>query len=155
MAVYVLMWATQLSRYSDWLWAGWSGIESRWGGDFPSIQTSSGAHPAPFKMGTGSFPGVKCGRGVLLTTHPLLVPRSWKSRAIPVPTLWACNGIILPYICLYGRTKVEEMWELSVVFMLELFDLLTLSINHSTFTIRIETESFMDRISVLQAEELV
>ena len=21
-------------------------------------------------MGTGSFPGVKCGRGVLLTTHP-------------------------------------------------------------------------------------
>jgi len=33
-------------------------------------------------MGTGSFPGVKCGRGVLLTTHPLLVPRSWKSRAI-------------------------------------------------------------------------
>jgi len=27
-------------------------------------------------MGTGSFPGVKCGRGVLLTTHPFLVPRS-------------------------------------------------------------------------------
>jgi len=29
--------------------------------------------------GYQSFPGVKCGRGVLLTTHPLLVPRSWKS----------------------------------------------------------------------------
>ena len=39
------------------------------------------------KMGTGSFPGVKCGPGVLLTTHPLLVPRSRKSRAIPLPTL--------------------------------------------------------------------
>ena len=39
------------------------------------------------QMGTGSFPGVKCGRGVPLTTHPLLVPRSWKSRAIPLPTL--------------------------------------------------------------------
>ena len=26
---------------------------------------------APCKMGTGSFPGVKCDRGVLLTTHPL------------------------------------------------------------------------------------
>ena len=38
---------------------------------------------------TGSFPGVKCGRGVLLTTHPLLVPRSWKSRVIPLTTLWA------------------------------------------------------------------
>jgi len=27
-------------------------------------------------MGTGSFPGVRCGRGVMLTLHPLLVPRS-------------------------------------------------------------------------------
>jgi len=35
-------------------------------------------------MGTGSFLGVKCGRGVLLTTNPLLAPRSWKSRAIPL-----------------------------------------------------------------------
>jgi len=26
----------------------------------------------PVKIGTGSFPGVKCGRGVLLTTYPLL-----------------------------------------------------------------------------------
>jgi len=34
-------------------------------------------------MGTGSFPGVKCGRGVLLTTHPLLVPRSWPSGPHP------------------------------------------------------------------------
>ena len=29
----------------------------------------------------------RAGGGVLLTTHPLLVPRSWKSRAIPLPTL--------------------------------------------------------------------
>jgi len=35
-------------------------------------------------MGTGSFPGVKCGWGVLVTTHSLLEPRSWKSRAIPL-----------------------------------------------------------------------
>jgi len=26
-------------------------------------------------MGTGSFPGVRCGRGVTLTPHPLLVPK--------------------------------------------------------------------------------
>ena len=70
-------------------WAGRSGIESRWGRDFPSVQTGPGAHPASCKMGAGSFQGVKCGRGVLLTTHPLLVPRSWKSRAIHLPTLWA------------------------------------------------------------------
>ena len=73
----------------DCLRAGRSGIESRWGRDFPPVQTSPGAHPAFCTMGTGSFPGVKCGRGVLLTTHLLLVPRSWKSRAIPLPTLWA------------------------------------------------------------------
>ena len=52
------------------------GIESRWGRDFPPLQTGPGAHPASSTMGTGSFPGVKCGRGVLLTTHPLLAPRS-------------------------------------------------------------------------------
>jgi hypothetical protein len=27
-------------------------------------------------MGTGSFPGVRCGRGVTLTPHTLLVQRS-------------------------------------------------------------------------------
>ena len=85
--------ALNSSRYSDWLRAGRSGIESRWGRDFPPVQTGPGAHPASCKMGTGSFPGVKCGRGVLLTTHPLLVPRSWKSRAIPLPTLWATPGL--------------------------------------------------------------
>ena len=48
-------------------------------------------------MGTGSFPGVKCGRDVLLNTHPLhgrvelyLYPPSGPHRA--------CNGITLPYI---------------------------------------------------------
>ena len=73
--------------------AGRSGIESRWGTDFLPVQTGPGAHPASCKMGTGSFPGVKCGRGVLLTTHPLLVPRSWKSIAIPLPSLWATPGL--------------------------------------------------------------
>jgi len=36
---------------------------------------------------------VKCGWGVLPTTHPLLVPRSWNSRAILIPTLWAALGL--------------------------------------------------------------
>jgi len=63
------------------------------GRDFPSVQTGPGAHPASRKMGTGSFPGLKCGRGVLLNTHLLLVPRSWKSRAIYLPTTWATPGL--------------------------------------------------------------
>ena len=46
------------------------GNESRWGRDFPH---RPGAHQASCTMGTGSFPGVKSGRGVTLTPHPLLV----------------------------------------------------------------------------------
>jgi len=41
------------------LQAGRSGIESRWGRDFPPVQTDPGAHPASCKLGTGSFPGVE------------------------------------------------------------------------------------------------
>jgi hypothetical protein len=64
------------------LQAGRSQIESRGRRDFPPVQTGPGAHQASCKMSTESFQGVKCGRGVLLTTHPLLVPQSWKSRGI-------------------------------------------------------------------------
>jgi hypothetical protein len=49
----------------------------------PPVQTGPGAHLAPCTMSTGSFPGVESGRGVTLTPHPLLVPKSKKrSRAI-------------------------------------------------------------------------
>jgi len=45
------------------------------GARFPSpVQTGPGAHPASCTIDTGSFPGVKSGRGVTLTPHPLLVP---------------------------------------------------------------------------------
>ena len=56
------------------------------------VQTGRGAHPASCTMGTGSFPGVKSGRGVTLTPHPLLQPWSWKSRAIPL-LLWAVRPV--------------------------------------------------------------
>ena len=69
------------------------GSNPDWGRDFPLVHTGPGAHPASCKMGTGSLPGVKCDRGMLLTTHPLLMPQSWKSRAIPLPTIWATPGL--------------------------------------------------------------
>ena len=51
------------------------GIESRLGARFSApVQTGPGARPASCTVGTGSFPGVKSGRGVTLTPHPLLVP---------------------------------------------------------------------------------
>jgi hypothetical protein len=41
------------------------------------VQTGSGAHPASCTMGTGGpFPGGKTTVGVMLTTHPHLMPRS-------------------------------------------------------------------------------
>ena len=47
------------------------GIESRLGARFSTpVQTGPGAHPASCTMGTGSFPGVKSGRGLTLTPHP-------------------------------------------------------------------------------------
>ena len=70
---------------------GLGGPGSNPGGD--EIFRPSRPAPASCKMGTGSFPGVKCCRGLLLTTHTLLVPRSWKGRAIPVPALWATPGL--------------------------------------------------------------
>jgi hypothetical protein len=49
--------------------------------------------PSLLYNGNGSFPGVKYGRGVLLTTNPLLVPWSWKSRAIPLATAGPQPGL--------------------------------------------------------------
>ena len=43
---------------------------------FRPSRPALGPHTASCNMGTGSFARVKCGRGVLLTSHPLLVPRS-------------------------------------------------------------------------------
>jgi len=58
-----------------------------------SVQTVPGAHPAFCTMGTVSFPGVKSGWGMTLTLHPLLMPRSRKSRAIPLLPLWAVRPV--------------------------------------------------------------
>ena len=69
--------------------------------DFSPVQTGPGTHPASCTVGTGSFPRVKYGQGVLLTTHPLLVPWSWKSRAIPLPTLWATTGPVTGTLYLF------------------------------------------------------
>jgi len=95
------------------------GIEFQWGGARFSapVQTNPGAHPASCTMGTGSFPGVKSGRGVTLTLHPLLVPWSRKSTAIPlfslravrpVQSLSACTVELYLYSPPMGRTVCAE-----------------------------------------------
>ena len=89
------------------LWAGRSGIECRWERDFPPVQTGLWAHPASCTMGTGSFRGIKCSRGVLLTIHPLLVPRaavmeeySYTSTH-PLGHTGPANGVALPLLYIY------------------------------------------------------
>jgi len=111
------------------------GIESRWGVRFSApLQTGPGTHPASCTMGTGSFPGVKRGRGVTLTPNPLLAPWSRNGRAIPLLTLWAvrpvqslsaCTGVHFTFtfvVSWRGGLKVKERCTvchaLRIVFML-------------------------------------
>ena len=78
------------------------GIEYRWGWNFPHL-----SRPAPVStqppVQDWVFPGANSGRGVTLTPHPLLVPWSRKSRAIPLLPLWA----LLPVQSLSASTRVH------------------------------------------------
>ena len=68
-----------------------------------SVQTGPGTNPASCTMGYGTFPGIKSGRGVTLSPHPLLVPRSCKSRAIPLPP-YGPNGLYRSSVPVQGCT---------------------------------------------------
>ena len=72
---------------------GWTVRRSNPGGArFFARPDRSWGPPSLLYNGYRVLHGVKYGRGVLLTTHPLLVAPSWKSRATPLPTLWATTG---------------------------------------------------------------
>ena len=61
------------------------GIESRWGRDFLHLSRPAlGGPPSLLYNAYRVFPGVKSGRSVMLTPHPLLVSWSRKSRGIPL-----------------------------------------------------------------------
>jgi len=67
------------------------------------VQTDTRARSASCTMGSETIPGVKSGRGVTLTPQPLLVPRSRKSRVIPLLPLWA----VRPVQCFNACTSVH------------------------------------------------
>jgi hypothetical protein len=84
------------SQYSDLLWAGQLRDQILVGATFSTaIHVSSGVHPAPYTMGTGSFPGVKWpGRGF---NHPFPSSAEVKERA----ELYLSSPP--PPRCLHGR----------------------------------------------------
>ena len=55
--------------------------------------------PSLLYNGYRVFPGVKSGRGVTLTPHPLLVPWSRKGRAIPLHPLLAIRPVQSLSVC--------------------------------------------------------
>ena len=85
--------------------------ESRWGGEiFCPFQIGPGAHAASCTMGTGSFPGVKCGRAVLLTTHPFQYRGLGRVELYLYPPLGlnrACKEVTLPFI--YGAIYIKTL----------------------------------------------
>ena len=56
--------------------------------------------PSLMYNGYRVFPGVRFGRGVLLTTHPLLVPRSTHTLGHTGPVTGTLN-LFLPLLCLF------------------------------------------------------
>ena len=76
---------------------GWKVLGSNTGGgrDIPHLSRPAlGPTQSPScTIGTGSFSGIQSGRGVTLTPHPLVMPWSRKSRAIPLLPLWTVRPV--------------------------------------------------------------
>jgi hypothetical protein len=70
------------------------GIESRWGEIFRTYPHRLRGPPNLLYNGYRVFPGGKGGRGVMLTTHPLIVPRLRKRWAITPLTLWVLLDLL-------------------------------------------------------------
>jgi len=62
-------------------------------------------------MGTG----VKCGQGLLLTTHSLLVPRSWKSKSYTSTNPLGHTGPVTGSLYLLLRTKYKSQDIVTVI----------------------------------------
>jgi len=86
------------------------GIESRWGARFSApVQTGPGAHPVSCMMGTGSFPGIKSGRGVTLTPQPPLVP--WSCTVTTLSPLGRYSSVSIATGYGLDGPGIESRWE--------------------------------------------
>ena len=66
---------------------------------FAPVQTGPEVQPPSCTMGTWPLQGVKSGWCVTLTPHPLLVPWSRKSRAIPLLPPWVVRPVQSLSVC--------------------------------------------------------
>jgi hypothetical protein len=111
-------------QYSVWLRSGWPGFDPRQGQRiFPLTSASRpalGPTQPPIQWLPGALsPGVKRGRGVMLTTHPLLVSSLINSRSYtsshPNEPLWSVAGplyllSLYVYIHIYYRVVGRAVW---------------------------------------------
>ena len=93
-----LLW---LSRYSDWA-TGWTVRGSNPGGArFFARPDRPWGPPSLLYNGYRVFSGGKLRPGRAADHSPLLAPWSWKSRAIPLPILWATIGPVTGTLYLF------------------------------------------------------
>ena len=107
------LWVGWRNRYSDWLQNGRSGdripVRTRFS---TPVQTGPGTYPASSRYRV--FPGGKERPGRDADPSPLLVPRSWKSRAILLLTL----RVVRPVQSLSACTRVHFTLPFTISFVM-------------------------------------
>lgn len=87
----------------NFLQTGHSGVQTLVAARFSiPIQTSTKAHPTCCAAGNGSSSWGKSSWGMMLTTHPVPMPRLCMNRVIPLPTLYvfmACYNVTFTFVC--------------------------------------------------------
>jgi hypothetical protein len=88
-------------------------------GNIPGLRTGLGPTQPPVQRVPGRSRGVKSGLGLTLSPNPLLVPLSWKVRAIPllpllavrpVQSLSACTGVHFTFFIPWLKLVIIWCW---------------------------------------------
>jgi hypothetical protein len=96
-------------------------------------------------MGTGSFPGVKCGWGLLLTTHPLLMPRSRKVELYLYSPLRPSRPVTGELYLLYKHNFISTVFKI----FLPIFDVFLYNVHTITWQDIANPTIFTDLYKIL------